>query len=142
MVRKFRASGPQVAQIVKSKRNGYVTVVSPYNPHYVENLKFNIPYPHRLYNPDDKSWDISETYLPDLIALLKMYYTEVTQNIVTKEPVTGNPFAGVFKFVAKDDLTKVYRALAFAVHPDRGGSEATMKMLNDAYEEMLKQGGV
>jgi len=135
MPKQTQSSSLTRAQITKSKRQGFVTVVSPYDKRYVENLKFSIPYPHRQWNVNDKTWDVSETYLEELIKLLKLYYDDVSTDLIQHESVNDNPFVEVLKLVAKDDLDKVYKALAFAVHPDRGGTEESMKRLTEAYEE-------
>lgn len=35
-----------------------------------------------------------------------------------------------------EEVTHTYRALAMKIHPDKGGSEGLMKLINQAYESI------
>ena len=125
------------AQITKAARPGFVAVITPYNPDFVDNLKITIPHPHRIWDGVDKHWLISESYVGELVKLLNIYYTEITTDIGTEEQPTTpqNLFKSVFELLPDDYLAKVYMALAQAVHPDHGGTTEMMTQLNQAYQE-------
>lgn len=58
---------------------------------------------------------------------------------------------GLSNFASPDEIKKAYRSLALTHHPDRGGDEERMKLINAAheilskrkgeYDAMLRQGG-
>ena len=125
--------GPSKAAILKSPKEGWLKVVTPYNENFVDELKSTVQPPHRQWNPEEKYWLVNELYLEDLIIILKRHYDEVSTDLLESEEV-NNPFGIVFDLISPQDLDKIYKALAFAVHPDRGGSEKSMKLLNEAYQ--------
>ena len=136
---KIPFAGPTRAAINRSDTKGWVDVVSPYNADYIEDLKTVIQPSHRKWDPNQKVWRVSEIYLEELVGLLKMHFDEVTTNLTEPEqPAVDNIFKPVFSALKGDDMDKVYRALAFALHPDRGGSAEQMSKLNQAYQEVKK----
>ena len=125
------------ASIVKSSIPGFVAVISTFNRDFVDELKESIPHPHRQWNPTDKMWNISETYLEELVKILTRYYGEdVSTNLV--EQKSDNLFKQVFDILPNDFVDKVFFALAQALHPDHGGTNGMMTQLNSAYEERKK----
>jgi hypothetical protein len=127
-----------IAQIIKSPKPGFVRIITEYRAGFVYELKEEIPFPHRQYNAEDRTWDISESYLPALMRILKEHFDTV-QNLIIKEkvlPIKGNLFEEVFKVLQPEYCSVVYKALAQAVHPDHGGTNQMMKYLNEAYEKV------
>ena len=46
---------------------------------------------------------------------------------------------GLQDFASLDEIKKAYRGLALIHHPDRGGSQERMKLINSAYDILSKQ---
>ena len=46
---------------------------------------------------------------------------------------------GLPEFATLEDVRRVYRKLALANHPDRGGKTGIMAQINDAYDILTKQ---
>ena len=141
---KTNYQGPREAAILRSSKEGWLNVSAPYfpdiTPKMVEDIKTYIDPSSRKWNPDTKYWEIKETCLGTLISILKKHFDEVTQNL-TAEGTSSNAFQVVFeilKSMPNGNLDRVYGALAQAVHPDHGGSNEQMKLLNEAYQEVKK----
>ena len=133
--------GIQEAAILRSSKEGWLNVSTPYDPKCVEDIKSYIESSGRRWNPDTKFWEVKEIHLGTLITILKKYFGEnITQNLTAPESDT-NAFKAVFnilKDMPNGNMNKVYAALANAIHPDHGGSDEQMKLLNEAYEEIKK----
>ena len=127
-----------IAQISRSERPGYISVVTPYKSEFVEELKWAIPHPHRLWDNEMKCWLVSEAYLPRLMEILDDFYDEIINSIVKEEPIAQNLFKSILDILPDEYVQRVYSALAQAVHPDHGGSVEQMTQLNLAYEERRK----
>ena len=78
-------TGPSKATILKSPKEGWLKVVSPYNENFVDELKSTIQPLHRQWNPDSKFWLINEVYLEDLVIMLKKHYNIVETDLVDTE---------------------------------------------------------
>ena len=135
--------GPKEAFILQGKIPGWLNVSTPYLPRCVEDLKAYIEPSGRKWNPDSKFWEIKEVYLGTLISILEKHFGKenIIQNITEEETLPSNIFQPLFeilKSMPNGNIDKVYSALAFAIHPDRGGSTEQMKMLNNAYEDVRK----
>lgn len=83
---------------------------------------------------------MSESYIKILTEILKKHFDEVVQDLVDRKPKNENPFTEVLSIVQKADLDRVYKTIAFAVHPDRGGSNESMTKLNEAYSKVKDNG--
>ena len=121
------------ASLLKSDIKGFVQMLTPYNKEFVEVFKITIPYPHRKWDPEKKIWLVAETMLEQPVELMKVYFDDISTNLLTEEP-SSNIWETVFASIPNDYIDVVYRALCQAVHPDHGGTEEQMKMLNSAYQ--------
>lgn len=134
--------GPLEATIMSSTKEGWVRVSTPYKKDFVDDLKAFIEPSGRRWNPDTLFWEVKEIYLGTLVSVLKKHFgNNVSQNLTTEQATSGNMFKPVFavlKDMPNSDMKRVYTALAFALHPDRGGSHEQMVLLNQAYEEVQK----
>lgn len=134
--------GPREASILRCAKDGWVNVSMPYDPKCIEDIKSWIETSGRAWNPDTKFWEVKEVYLGTLVTILKKHFGDnVTQNLTTEEAVPENMFVPVFealKAMPNGGVKIVYRALASAIHPDKGGSNELMSKLNQAYEEVKK----
>ena len=132
--------GPKEAAILRSSKEGWLNVSTPYLKACVNDIKAYIEPSGRAWNPDTKYWEIKEIYLGTLVTILKKHFGEdnIIQNLTEEENLSSNVFKPVFnvlKGMPDGNMDKVYSALAFAVHPDRGGSDDQMKALNEAYQQ-------
>lgn len=134
--------GTQEAAILKSQKDGWVNVSTPYKKECVDDIKSFIEPSGRVWNPTTKFWEIKEIYLGTIITILKKHFGDnIIQNLTEETASPSNVFKPLFdvlKQMPNGNLDKVYSALAFAIHPDRGGSTEQMKQLNTAYEEAKK----
>lgn len=126
--------GPTKAAILKGNQAGWLTIITPYNANFVDELKSTIQPSHRQWDPSAKAWRVNEIYLEELVPMLQRYFDEIETDLTT-EPSSNNLFVEVFKIVNGQYRDKVYYALAQALHPDHGGSQELMTKLNAAYQE-------
>jgi len=134
--------GPTRASINKSAMTGWVELVTPFNELFVAELKSSIQPPHRKWEPIGKVWQVNDIYLDKVVPMLKKYFDEVTTDLLQKEPVPSNLFKPLFAILGElpnGTIDKVYRSLAFALHPDKGGNNELMAKLNEAYEDAQKK---
>ncbi len=125
--------GTRKAAILKSDTKGWVEVVSSWSADFVDDIKASIAPSYRSWDPVAKRWKINEIVLENLIACLKRHFDEVSTDLVESEPISANPFEQMFTVIPKDCAVKIYRILAFALHPDHGGNNELMTQLNEAY---------
>ena len=134
--------GPTRASINKSAMAGWVELVTPFNELFVAELKSSIQPPHRKWDPEAKVWHVNEIYLDKVVPMLKKYFDEVITDLLQKEPVSSNLFNPIFdvlKTMPNGIMVKIYRSLAFALHPDKGGNNELMAKLNEAYEDAQRK---
>ncbi len=126
----------------------------------IEALKDYVPACHRVYVPDRKTWRV-DAYAHDCLQGW-LSYARTTFNARIEwigeadadperewtpphpprqkpKPKAVDPYQVLhLRETAPPELVKVaYRCLAQIHHPDRGGSEETMKRLNEAYGKLL-----
>ena len=133
--------GPTRAAINRSVLTGWIDLVTPYSEGFVRDLKDSIQPGHRKWNPDAKVWQVNQIYLDKVIPLLRKYFDEVTTDLLAEPEAPANLFRPVFdvlKRLPNGSADKIYRSLAMAVHPDHGGTDTLMKLLNAAYQEIQK----
>ena len=135
--------GTQEAAILKSQKDGWLNISTPYKPECVADIKSYIEPSGRMWNAQTKFWEIKEIYLGTIVTILKKHFGDnIIQNITDDDtPTPSNVFKPLFDVLVQmpnGNMDKVYSALAFAIHPDRGGSTEQMTKLNTAYEEAKK----
>lgn len=136
--------GVREASILRSTKEGWVLVSTPYDAKLVEDLKSWIEPSGRSWNPETKFWEVKEIHLGTLVTILKKHFGDnVTQNLTTPALGTGPknmfiPVLEALKQLPNGQMVKVYRALANACHPDVGGTNELMSKLNQAYQEVKK----
>ncbi len=125
------------ATIFQTKSSTWVDLVTPYDAKFIDNLKLFIPYHNRRWDPEMRSWKIRVTEMEMLMRLLKQHlFTVVVEE--TEEAAVNigdNIFRLLFESIPDEYVNKVYHALAHALHPDHGGTNQQMKLLNSAYED-------
>jgi hypothetical protein len=129
------------AGILKSTRQGWVRVVTPFDRDFVDDLKVMIPRDHRQWVPEDKHWLVNELFIKELVDIVRMHFDDVETDLGQKETIetTEGLFNQLFKVIPKDHVDKIYKILAQALHPDHGGSTEQMTELNKAYQEVIKK---
>lgn len=135
---KKKFTGPTKAAILRGNQEGWLTLVTPYNADFVDELKSTIQPSHRRWDPVSKTWSINEIFLEELIPMLQRYYDSVETDLTAESTVPENFFGPVFdalKNLPNGGMDKVYKSLAQACHPDHGGSDELMSKLNQAYQE-------
>jgi hypothetical protein len=127
----------------------------------IEALKDYVPACHRVYVPERKTWRIdgyAHDCLQGWLAYARTTFNAQVQWIGGEayadpeaewtppppprqkpKPKAVDPYQVLhLRETAPPELVKVaYRCLAQIHHPDRGGSEETMKRLNEAYGKLL-----
>lgn len=144
MPRHFKAHTQQVkkASILKCKP-GWFKIVSPYHHDFVEALKTVIPPSMRVWNGGDKSWEVRDSYLTDIISLLQAFFDEVEQDLTTPTDPNGTYPELFLLATAPDELVKAaYKCLAVLYHPDRGGDPIKMSALNVCYDKIKRERGI
>lgn len=97
----------------------------------------------RNYVPNEFKSGKSETRRPKKIIRedpdLASSYTEVKRHEKERDEqqTTALETLGLKAGSTKAQITKAYRRLSAQNHPDKGGDEATMKKINDAYERLI-----
>lgn len=142
------------------KGNGYL-VWTPYSETFIEALKRTVDAGRRRWVGASRAWFVAAPLLPDVRALVRRHFGAdvvfslppgATQNgrqgtnEAPREPrdarrarALSEAYAALH--VAPDAPEAVvraaHRALAFALHPDRGGSTARMQTVNAALDTIL-----
>ncbi len=115
-------------------RKGWVILNTPYDRGFVDDLKFQIPSSSRKWDVVAKVWEVEESYLQEVVEMCSAYFDEVFTDLVEPETPIDSIFVKVFEICPKDNRDKLYAALAFAFHPDRGGNNEAMTQINSAYK--------
>ena len=140
--KKTEFKGTQEAAILRSQKDGWLNISTPYKPECVNDIKAFIEPSGRKWNPDTKFWEIKEIYLATIVSILQKHFgANIIQNLTEEKDLSRNVFKPLFDVLRQmpnGNMDKVYSALAFAIHPDRGGSTEQMKLLNTAYENAQK----
>jgi hypothetical protein len=140
--KKVEFQGTQEAAILKSQKDGWLNISTPYKPECVNDIKAFIEPSGRKWNPDTKFWEIKEIYLATIVSILQKHFGDnIIQNLTEEKDISGNVFKPLFDVLSQmtnGNMDKIYSALAFAIHPDKGGSDEQMKLLNEAYAAAKK----
>lgn len=118
-------------------------VRTPYHPDWVAEVKSRIPPPARKWVKEDQTWLIDPMFMEVIKELCEQYfdgYHESRPNLAA--PTLANEASCYRNFVTvipKDLLKKLYREASLALHPDKGGSTASMSALNVAWDALKKE---
>lgn len=116
--------------------NGDLELHFPYDYLLVDALKTEFPSYARRYNPDDKTWTVSQPYVAHAESLLRWRFPEAR---IERPDTDGRfrpeqPFAvlHLLPTAPPELIDGAYRILARLHHPDRGGETERMRELNEA----------
>jgi len=152
------------AFIILRRPNDWITLVTPYEPDYIDALKFKIPSSHRDYDPESRSWDIyGVTYVRSAIALVHTYFNKV-EELMPHKPMQQQPppnpppwerphsgsnsadqdytILGLLPGATKRLIEAAYKARVHEFHPDANGIHKDGKAfieLTSAYERLLRK---
>lgn len=133
---------PKVPHI-RYRTGDYRAVVTfPYSATVVERLKVMIPSHDREWSPSQKHWLVAPLYVAQLATVLRAVYGECNVEELPAGTAEPTPIRGEIDVAYRElhlmptapaELVEsAYRCLARLHHPDRGGSDARMRRLNEA----------
>jgi len=131
-------TGKTKAGIFKSGTDGWLKLVTPYDESFLDDFRSIIQPSGRMWNPTLKVWLVQEMFLAELVDLVKLHFDEYETDLLDEPKHIVKPeniWTFVLDSIPKDSVKSVFRFLANAVHPDKGGTEEQMKLLNLAYDE-------
>lgn len=125
-------------------KDGYIFLSAPYDEHFIQELKADIPYGSRIFLKNDKQWRIDAAYADDLLSVVRKHYGEPTivepeEKVVVVADAEVDPYGVMLRLGSDDTVKKVYRMLAVELHPDKGGKPENMVSLNQAWEKIRKE---
>jgi len=127
----------------------WVRLYFPYNPDFLNRLKATVPgrdrepvWAERGGRRKFDHWRLRRTWVNEVVELMEQFWPgrEIESDLV-EDDGDQSPFDYIFG-LCKDgqDAKRLYSALAFITHPDRGGSEEDFKRLKEAYERRTDEG--
>jgi len=122
----------------------------PFNQQFNETFKTLIPASDRNWNPDAKTWTITEKYFDPTKRLIEQLFggaTIISRSASEKAsqppPIKVAPIDNVFlqfiKLLPYEAAQKAYRAAALILHPDKGGDMTKMADLNACWQRLEKE---
>ena len=122
-------------------------LVTPYNASFVELLKQLIPASDRLWDPQSKTWTVTERILLPTQQLVERIFKTpaafISREQAERAAAAQSTAVAIGKLSAKDEVLlafarllpyeaarRAYREAAQALHPDHGGSMELMTQLN------------
>lgn len=136
---------------VRYQEDGSVTIQTPYNQAFIDDLKASIPFRHRSWRPDEKLWSVDAIYAKNAEDLCKDWYEDVhvayfERQRQQSQNSTGTPSRPVEPWATlhllptapKPLVRAVYLELMKIHHPDKGGDTAITQKINAAFDELRK----
>ena len=128
------------------KLSAQYKVRAPFNRACVEVLKTTIPVYGRRWDPDGRVWEVDPQFFSVLLSILRKYYADVRELPAPTKPtessVTTTLEQELLALAQDSTLVKIYRLIAFDVHPDHGGNTVSMQRLNALWEQLRARRGL
>ena len=127
----------QIAQIIVE--DAQVILKTPYNPGFVNELKIDVGWTSRGWDPMSKTWWVDPVYKKYVIDLCRRYFADVEVVDKTTPQIQAGidpqaDWADVLFDATPEHLhAKLFKKLALVLHPDQGGDLEAMKVLTEAY---------
>ncbi len=114
----------------------------------IDTLKSFVKVPNRSYDPDTKTWNVSESGYESLTKWINYICQSIDAEIKWQQPSPPRqpkrPAPKVDAYAAlhllptaSPALVKAaYKCLAMEFHPDRGGDTRAMQRINEAYRQL------
>jgi len=121
--------------------SGVVKIRTPYVKEFVDRLKWSIPRDSRSWKPQEKVWEIEPSYADILVDVASDFFTvkkhdQISSIVPVQEP---DIYSQMLSLASIDSLKRIYRIIAMDVHPDRGGNDQAMTILNECWEKIKKE---
>jgi hypothetical protein len=128
-----------------------------YNKSYVEKLKSLIPKEHRSWDESDYAWVVCGEYIVEACCVIREFYTVEDLSAVSKylsdhedsfRNFTGDadaedtddrdadPYSLMLRLASPKLIKKIYKLISAEAHPDRGGNDQAMGLLNECYRRI------
>lgn len=125
--------------------NGWICKV-PYDPKWINDLKFKVPGAARVWNKDKKVWIVDDMFIETIRQLCTTYfgsYKEMKNDPPPPPPAAvATHFENFIRLCSHEDVKKLYRNAALLCHPDRnGGNGEKMSQLNISWEAIKRDLG-
>lgn len=132
--------------------DGSVTIRFTYCPAVIDAFKRQIPKAFRVYAAHEgKAWTVRQPYVDEAITLLLRHFPDAQRDAAhhshagwserTTPPPATDHFATLHLLPSAPRalVDAAYRTLAKSAHPDRGGSDAAMRRLSEAYDTLSRR---
>jgi hypothetical protein len=119
---------------------------TPYNMGFVEELKAAVPWSLRSWDGAAKVWKVDPIFQDQVIGLCDLFFGNVDVDDrrpagppAISGPAVDNWADALFDAITDPELrTRVYRKVAMALHPDKGGDVKLMQQFTEAYARRHK----
>ena len=122
---------------------GYALWLSfTFDSNVVEALKAELPRHARQWDPDRRAWRINASCATRARRIMARFdFVEHDESSRTSRPTQADAYRALHlrEDAPIEIVAAVYRALAKRHHPDVGGSEQAMKLINAAYEQLAEK---
>lgn len=113
----------------------------PFNQGAINEFKEKIPKGKKAWNADEKLWEFSVETIDVVVDILTRHFDEVIDLRQLIPPMQiSQSVDPLLSLLDKDDITAIYRMLAFKYHPDKGGDAGKMARINQIFNQ-IKNGG-
>lgn len=127
-------------------RDGHAELRFPYDAAFIERLKAAVPAYARTYSPESKTWTVVPAYTDVAARLMLATFADVEiegpgpgrSSDADRVPHAGDAYVVLhLRETAPPELiVAAHKCLARLHHPDKGGSTATMQVINAAADAL------
>lgn len=124
------------------KTKDYWEIRTPYNEAFLEEFKEKIPLPFRVWAAEDKYWKVfGKAYQRLTLVICEAYFSVMTEEEQTNDDAhysNSHHYSTLHLLPSapKELIRAAWICLAKLYHPDYGGDQEAMKLINRAYEEL------
>lgn len=118
---------------------GLMCVRAPYSPDFVKEFKDKVPEADRDFAFEEKVWKFSCHHLDLVITIVGKYFKLEMLPEIQVQTKSSSKVEALLTHVSKDTLNKVWKLVAFELHPDRGGDTEKFQEAKEAYEKLKEE---
>jgi len=131
---KSEASKSKFAVIWIDRSSGRLCLRTPYHEEYLLEFKALVPPEDRKWDKELKIWYIVPQYLQDVVKLTEKYFK---LDVLPEISDDGNYYKQLLEHVSHETLKKIWRLIAFELHPDRPTGDARkFVMAQEAFQKI------